>query len=162
MPVCSRSGGLGLMKLGMESWVWAFPPTWRSFIFKPSLPLFSPSTAQTFRILVDKASWDHPSNCSLFWNPSARAQTTAAKYLELLFNSFIYYFNFYVGVSCFPTLLPVSAQPGLCIMNGFISPTSGHTVRPMNTSWINEVFVEDSIYTQWFWMLRKIQEWRDV
>lgn len=42
IPVCSRSGGLGTMKLSMETRVWAATPTWTSPVsilsLYPSLP----------------------------------------------------------------------------------------------------------------------------
>lgn len=53
------------------------------------------------------------------------------------------------------TTLPVSVQLGLRIMS------AGHTVGPMNTSWINEMFLRTASI-QWFWMLKKIQEKRDI
>ena len=136
---------------------------------KSHLPAFSPFAAQISHIpktdLVGRTSRDHPDYCPLSWNP---CQCIWDKQLwQIILNCYLillYYFNFYVGVSYFPHFffLPVSAQPALSIMSDFIFSTSGHTAGPMNASWIGKVFAEDSFYTQWFWMLRKIQARREV
>ena len=87
---------------------------------------------------------------------------TAAKYLELRFNSFITILTSMLAYLVSPNTQPVSGQPRLCTMSAFIFSTSGHTVGPMNISWVNEMFFEDSLYTQWFLLLKKIQEKGDI
>lgn len=131
MSACSRSGGLGPMNPGMESCGQASPPIWRSL-----LPHFSLPTVQIFHILktylIGKASWDHPNNCFLFLNPSVvhKWQTIASKYLKLLFNSFITILTFMLYLVS-PTSLPVSAQPGQCI----IPYTIEHFLNKWTISW---------------------------
>lgn len=59
---------------------------------------------------------------------------TAAKYLELRFNSFITILPYMLAYLVSPNTWLVSVQPRLYIISAFILSKSGHTVGPMNIS----------------------------
>lgn len=157
MPACSRTGGLGTTEVGMEAQMWASPRIWRSHISTSSLfhcPIFHIHKTH----LVGKASWDHPNSCSFFWNPSVGAHVISdcSKISWVVVQFFHYYFNFYVGISYFTNYIA-----SFCATRAVYYECWAHSRS--NEYLLNKWNVfEDSIYTQWFWMLKKIQEKRDT
>lgn len=158
VPACSRSGGLGTTKVGMEAQMWASPCIWRSCISRSSLLSFH---CPIFHIhkshLVGKTSRYHPNSCSFFWNPSLgiHAISDCSKISWVVVQFFCYYFNFYVGISYFTNYATsFCTTRAVCYEWFYILHIWAHSRS--NEYLLNKWNIfEDSIYTQWFWTLRK-------